>query len=74
MSHEPWLNHLFAILGLAALCVGWAFAQAWLRHADPHAPGVESGSGGGCGGGGHCGGGGCGGGPKRCSTRDEQTS
>lgn len=30
-------THLFAILGLAALCAGWVLFQQWLRQVDPTA-------------------------------------
>ena len=29
------LTHLFAILGLVALCAGWVLFQEWMKRIDP---------------------------------------
>jgi len=31
------LTHLFAVLGLSALCAAWVLFQLWLQRVDPRA-------------------------------------
>ena len=39
------LNHLIAVLALAALCAAWVLFQSWLKRVDPGARGVEDATG-----------------------------